>query len=72
MLENREKRARTSLIAPKKVIKEVTLPQEGDTGEIIGETTTNVGKHVVASNVVGKIIEAIVEEKQNLRDANTE
>jgi hypothetical protein len=52
------------------VLKEVSLPQEGDTSEIIGETTTNVGKPIVTSNVVGKIIEVDIEE-QNSRDANT-
>ncbi len=52
------------------MLKEVSLPQEGDTSEIIGETTTNVGKPIVTSNVVGKIIEVDIEE-QNSRDANT-
>jgi len=72
ILENRKKRTRTSLTAPNKVIKEISLPQEGDTGEIIGKTTTDASKLVVASNVVGTIIELDVEEKQNSGDANTE
>jgi hypothetical protein len=62
MLENKKKRTRTSPTTLNKVIKKVSLLQEGDIGEIIGETTTDVGKPDATSNVVGKIIEVAVEE----------
>jgi hypothetical protein len=62
MLENRKKRTKASLAAPNKVITKVSLPREGDTSEIIGETITNVGKPIVTSNVVGKTAKVVVEE----------
>jgi hypothetical protein len=62
MLENMKKRTKTSSSAPNKVIIEVSLPQDKDINEIIGEIITDAGKLVVASNVVGKTTKVDVEE----------
>jgi hypothetical protein len=62
MLENMKKRTKTSSTAPNKVIIEVSLPQDKDINEIIGEIITDAGKLVVASNVVGKTTKVDVEE----------
>jgi hypothetical protein len=70
MLENMKKRIGASSTTPNKVITEVSLPQEGDTNETIGETTTNTDKPIVTSNVVSKIVEVAIEEK-NMRDVDT-
>jgi hypothetical protein len=64
MLENRKKRTGTSLTTPNKMIKEISLLQEGDASEFIGETTIDASKPIVASNVVGKIIEVAIEENR--------
>jgi hypothetical protein len=45
------------------MIIDVSLPQEGDTCETIGKTTTNVGKPIATFNVVSKIVKVDVEEK---------
>jgi hypothetical protein len=70
MLENRKKRIKTSSTTPNKMITNVSLPQEGDTGETISKTTIDVSKHVIASNVVSKTIKLYIEENQNLRDVD--
>jgi hypothetical protein len=62
MLENMKKRTKTSSSTPNKVNTEVSLPQDGDINEIIGEIITDAGKLVVASNVVGKTTKVDVEE----------
>jgi hypothetical protein len=71
MLENMKKRKKTSSIAPNKVITKVSLPQEGDTREIIGKFIIDVNKLVDASNVIGKTTKVAIEEEYNLGDVNT-
>jgi len=74
MPKNKKKRKGTSSITPKKVITEVSLPQEGETNETtenISKPTKDVVKLVAASNVMNKVVEVVVEEEQNLKDADT-
>jgi hypothetical protein len=63
MLENMKKMIGASSTTPNKVITEVSLPQEGDTGETISETTTDIDNPTAASNVVSKTIKVVVQEK---------
>jgi two-component sensor histidine kinase len=71
MLENRKKRTGASLATPNKMIIKVSLLQEGDIGEIIGETTTNASKHAITSNVVNKTIKVVIEGEQSLKYDDT-
>jgi hypothetical protein len=70
MLENMKKRIGASSTTPNKVTIKVSLLQEGDTSETIGETTIDTDKPIATSNVVTKIVEVAIEE-QNLRDVDT-
>jgi hypothetical protein len=71
MLENRKKRKGTSSITPNKVITKVSLPQEGDICETIGEITINDDNPTTTSSFVRKAIEIAIEEGHNLRDVDT-
>jgi hypothetical protein len=69
-----EEKERNIINNSNKVITEVSLPQERDTNETIGKTienigkpTTNANKPIVASNVMNKVVEVVVEEGQNLK-----
>ncbi len=78
MLENKKKRKGTSSIILNKVITKVSLPQEGDIGEIMSKTIediskpiTNANKLVAISSVVNKAIE-VATEGHNMRDIDPE
>ncbi len=45
------------------MIIEISLPQEGDNGETIGKTTTDINKPTTTSNVVSKTVEVVIEEE---------
>jgi len=49
------------------MIIKVSLLQEGDIGEIIGETTTNASKPAITFNVVNKTIEVVIKREQSLK-----
>ncbi len=71
MLENRKKRKGASSITPNKVITKVSLTQEGDTSETMGEITIDANKPTTTFSFVNKAIEIVVEEGHNLRDVDT-
>jgi hypothetical protein len=63
MLENKKIRLGESSTTPNKVIIEVSLPQEEDIDETIGEIITNTNKPIATSNVVSKTVEVTIEEE---------
>jgi hypothetical protein len=62
MMDNKKKKKGASSGNPSKVIVEISLPQEGDVGKPIAD----VNKHVVASNVVTKVIKVAIGKDQSL------